>query len=79
MSPSERPPDGAVNGSANGAEPVPSLSKALPGLLRIGMGAGLRTAEWTAGASLRAGERVVKAAVSGESAAELLHDVEQGV
>jgi hypothetical protein len=79
MSPSERPPDGAVNGSANGAEPVPSLSKALPGLLRIGMGAGMRTAEWTAGASLRAGERVVKAAVSGESAAELLHDVEQGV
>ncbi len=59
--------------------PAGSLAKALPGLVRIGMGASLRTAEWTATAYLRAGERVVKAAVSGESAAELLHDVEQGV
>lgn len=56
-----------------------SIQKALPGLVRIGFGAGLRTAEWTANASLRAGNRVVKAAVSGESAAELIHDVEHGV
>lgn len=65
-----------------GADRDPSaggLSRALPGLVRIGVGASLRTAEWTANAYLRAGERVVKAAVSGESAAELLHDVEQGV
>ncbi len=62
--------------------PVPtagSVSKALPGLVRIGFGAGVRTAGWTANAYLRAGNRVVKAAVSGESAAELLHDVEKNV
>jgi hypothetical protein len=56
-----------------------SISQALPGLVRIGVGAGVRTAGWTANASLRAGNRVVRAAVSGESAAELLHDVEKGV
>lgn len=56
-----------------------SISKALPGLVRIGVGASLRTAGWTAGAYLRAGNRVLQAAASGESAAELLHDVEQGV
>jgi hypothetical protein len=71
----------ADDASHNGAPapPAGSLAKALPGLVRIGMGAGLRTAEWTANAYLRAGERVIKAAVGGESAAELLHDVEQGV
>lgn len=62
--------------------PVPvngSLAKALPGLVRIGFGAGVRTAGWTAQAYVRAGNRVVRAAVSGESATELLHDVEQSV
>ncbi|WP_354701058.1 hypothetical protein DSM112329_01365 [Paraconexibacter sp. AEG42_29] len=62
--------------------PVPtagSVSKALPGLVRIGVGAGIRTAGWSARAYLRAGNRVVHAAVSGESAAELLHDVERSV
>lgn len=62
--------------------PVPtatSISKALPGLVRIGFGAGLRTAEWTAQAYLKAGNRVVRAAANGESAAELLHDVEHTV
>jgi hypothetical protein len=79
MSPSERPANGTPPPAAPAPDPIASVSKALPGLLRIGVGAGLRTAEWTATAYLRAGERVVKAAVSGESAAELLHDVEQGV
>lgn len=56
-----------------------SVSKALPGIVRIGASAGARTAGWTARAYLRAGNRLVHAAVSGESAAELLHDVEDGV
>ncbi len=62
--------------------PVPtvgSVSKALPGIVRIGASAGARTAGWTARAYLRAGNRLVHAAVSGESAAELLQDVEEGV
>ncbi|MCW3014209.1 MAG: hypothetical protein JWO02_1301 [Solirubrobacterales bacterium] len=76
MSPPADPADDRAH------RPVPtagSVSKALPGLLRIGFGAGIRTAGWTANAYLRAGNRVVRAAVSGESAAELLHDVEKGV
>ncbi len=77
MSPSDHPDSGTPRPPAG--TPASGLGKALPGLLRIGVGAGVRTAEWTANAYLRAGERVVKAAVSGESAAELLHDVEQGV
>ncbi|MCW3040354.1 MAG: hypothetical protein JWM31_2259 [Solirubrobacterales bacterium] len=56
-----------------------SISKALPGLFRIGVGASIRTAEWSARSSLKAADRVLQAAVSGESAAELLHDIEHGV
>jgi hypothetical protein len=70
------------HGDARAYPPVPnagSVSKALPGLVRIGIGAGVRTAAWTANAYLRAGNRVVRAAVSGESAAELIRDVETSV
>jgi hypothetical protein len=67
------PPDGSPRRPT-----ADSVSKALPGLVRIGFGAGVRTAGWTAKAYLRAGSRVVQAATSGESAAELLHDLEHG-
>jgi hypothetical protein len=50
------------------------LLEVLPGLLRIGVGAWLRTAEWTLGTTRRAGERVVRAAVSGESPAAFLQE-----
>ena len=56
-----------------------SLAEALPALLKIAAGAWVRSAEWTLGASVRAGGRVMRAAVSGESAAELLQDVGTGV
>jgi hypothetical protein len=49
-----------------------SLIRAAPGLVRIAVAAGWRTAEWTLGASVRVGSRVVEAAASGESTAELL-------
>ena len=49
-----------------------SLIRAAPGLVRIGVAAWWRTAEWTLGASVRVGSRVVDAAVSGESTADLL-------
>lgn len=76
MSTSQDPPAGD---STYPPVPTPgSVSKALPGLVRIGFGAGVRTAGWTARAYLRAGDRVLHAAVSGESAAELLRDVEHG-
>jgi hypothetical protein len=45
---------------------------AAPGLVRIAAGAWWRTTEWSVGASMRLGSRVMRAAASGESAAELL-------
>lgn len=48
-----------------------SLLRAVPGLARIAAAAWLRTAEWTVGTTARAGSRLVRAAVSGESPAEL--------
>ncbi len=50
-----------------------------PGLARIAAGAWWRTAEWTVGVSARGGIRVLRAATSGESTAELLDDVSSGV
>ncbi len=51
-----------------GANPL----SAAPGLVRIAAGAWWRTTEWSVGASVRLGSRVLNAAASGESAAELL-------
>lgn len=48
---------------------------ALPGLVRLTASAGWRTAEWTAGSSLRASRRLLGAAARGESAADLLSDM----
>jgi hypothetical protein len=48
-------------------------------LLRIAGGAWWRTTEWALGASVRAGNRVARAAVSAESAGELLQDIGDGV
>src|SRR3954447_7634896 len=49
-----------------------SLVAALPGLARIGAVASIRLLEWTAGAYVRAGTRLVRAAVNGESAGDVL-------
>ena len=49
-----------------------SLVAALPGLARIGAVASIRLIEWTAGAYVRVGTRLVRAAVNGESAGEVL-------
>jgi hypothetical protein len=46
----------------------------LPGLVRITAGVWLRTAGWAAGTSLRIGSRFVRAAMSGESSAELFRN-----
>src|SRR5438067_859496 len=53
----------------NGA--TEDLLRAAPGLARIAGEAWWRTAEWTVGASLRTGSRVLRAALSGQSPAEL--------
>jgi hypothetical protein len=50
------------------------LVRAVPGLTRIAAVAWLRTAEWGVETSLRAGSRVLRAAVSGESPAALFED-----
>lgn len=49
--------------------------EAVPGLARIAIGAWARGAVWGAGTTLRASRRLTEAAVSGESASELLDDV----
>ena len=61
-----------MNQEQQPAEHNGSLIRAAPGLLRIGVAAWWRTAEWTLGASVRVGSRVVEAAVSGESTSDLL-------
>jgi abortive infection alpha-like protein len=50
------------------------LVRAVPGLTRIAAVAWLRTAEWSVETSLRAGSRVLRAAVAGESPADLFQD-----
>jgi hypothetical protein len=54
------------------AEPDVSLVAALPGLARISAVASVRLIEWTAGAYLRAGSRIIRAAANGEAAGEVL-------
>jgi hypothetical protein len=51
-----------------------SLLQAAPGLVRIAAGAWWRTAAWTVDTSVRAGSRVVQAAVSGEPVGDLIQD-----
>jgi hypothetical protein len=51
------------------------LLRAAPGLARIAAGAYVRTAQFAAEQGLRLGSRVLRAAVSGETAAELLGDI----
>jgi len=48
------------------------LLRAAPVLARLAAGAWWRTAQWSMGASVRAGTRVVRAAATGESPADLL-------
>lgn len=50
------------------------LVRAAPGLARIAASAWWRTAGWTVENSVRAGSRVLRAALSGESAAKLIED-----
>jgi hypothetical protein len=52
-----------------------SLLRAAPTLVRLAAGASWRTAQWTIEASARAGTRVLRAAASGESTAQLLQEV----
>jgi hypothetical protein len=56
-----------------------NLVRALPGLVRIAAGAWWRTAGWTVESSVHAGSKLIRAAASGESAAELLAEISSGV
>jgi hypothetical protein len=68
--PRHPPPDSDDSSSGGPLE----LVRAVPGLSRIAATAWLRTAEWGVGTSLRAGSRVLRAAVNGESPAELFQE-----
>jgi hypothetical protein len=49
----------------------PNLIRTVPGLARIAAAAYVRSARWTARASAEAGQRVIKAAMSGQEPSEL--------
>jgi hypothetical protein len=57
---------------------VSDLAQAAPGLARLAAGMWWRTASWSLITSARAGSRVVRAAASGESAGQLLSELESG-
>lgn len=71
------PETDASNG--RGRSEDPSALEAAPGLARIAAGAWLRTAGWTAGGAIRAGRRVGRAALTGESPLGLLSDARDEV
>lgn len=52
--------------------------KAVPGLARLAAGAWLRTAQWSVETGVRSSARLLRAAASGESAAELITEVREG-
>ncbi|GAC1437559.1 MAG: DUF4393 domain-containing protein [Solirubrobacteraceae bacterium] len=51
------------------------LLDSIPGLIRLAAGSWLRTAQWTVGTSVHAGERLARAAVSADEAGALLADL----
>lgn len=64
-------------GNGHGAPPTEaegSIVAALPGLARIAGAAAWRTTGWTVNAYVRVGSRVMRAAVSGESPADLFQE-----
>ena len=72
---SEPPPPAGAEGDRRDE----SLLSAAPGLARIAAAAWWNTAEWTLGASARAGARVMRAAASGESAGDFLQSASADV
>ena len=52
---------------------------AAPGVARVTVSAWLRTAEWTVSSSARAGRRVARAVLSGESVPDLVDDARAGL
>ena len=75
--------DGASSGqpaeSQRASGGYADLVRAVPGLTRIAAVAWLRTAEWGVETSLRAGSRVLRAAVAGESPAALFQEAGAGL
>ena len=67
--------DGRLRDPAD-APGVNDLVQAAPGLARLAAGVWWRTATWSLVNSARAGSRVVRAAASGESAGQLLSELE---
>jgi len=73
MTTTDPPPDDRGDDPLDAYEsPEAGLLAAAPKLAKLALGAAWRTTEWTAGASVRAGARVIDAARTGESATDLL-------
>jgi Abortive infection alpha len=77
---SDRTGSGGVGGAwrsrgAGDPPPLEDLARAAPGLARIAVAAGWRSAGWAAQAYGRAASRLARAATSGEPSAQFLQDV----
>jgi hypothetical protein len=64
-----------VEDETDDAEMNPVPIELVPGLARLAVGAWIRGAEWGVGTTVRAAQRLGSAAVSGESAVELIGEV----
>jgi hypothetical protein len=65
--------------SQNGRSARAEAFGAAPGIARITVVAWVRTAEWTVGSTARAGRRVARAVLSGESVPDLIDDARSGL
>jgi hypothetical protein len=72
-------PETNTESSQNGRSAGSDAFDAAPGLARVTIGAWARTAEWTVGSTTRAGRRVARAVLSGESVPELIDDARAGL
>lgn len=75
--PEPQDPEGEITKEATGVEIGPMPVDAVPGIARIVVGSWVRGATWGVETTLRAGRRLTEAALSGESAAQLIDEVRE--
>lgn len=69
-------PDRDRTAGTDPREPDPGALQSIPGLVRLAASVWWHTTEWTVGASLRGGRRLLQAAVSPESAVALAQELQ---
>jgi hypothetical protein len=65
--------------STNGQRDGESIVGALPGLARVAVGAGWRTASWSIGASIRVSGRLARATAASAATVGLVHELAIGM